>query len=488
MGGGHYDGDVAERARSVETEHFGYSGVVAGSATRRVHPLLDVKGPRLRECRDSPEHPTSTPIVVAMDVTRSRGDDAKVVFAKLPMLIGQIIMRGYVPDPTISFAAIGDATADRAPIQVGQFESDNRLDEELSSLWLEEGGGGTGQESYELTAYYYGRHTRLDATDRGKKGFFFFLGDESFYPVVSAAQVKEWIGDEIAADLPAADAFSALADKFHVFLIYPRKSWQERVADIDAEIRARLKEAGGRFLNVDIRASLLWNNRNDLDLHVMTPSGFHIYYGDKSSPCGGELDVDRNVSGNTTKPVENIRWPTGAAQPGHYQVFVRNFRFHEKDHGATPFRVELEVNGAVRHFEGETGAGKTGGASEVVAFELDYDPSARVIDKKLYEGYDDETIKRQWTSVLAPDHVLEIDDPNAIVDVLLGTLAVVSGTADLDTYSRHMVDRGQTEERVGQVVRTLSPLATMATAAPVAVAAPPAKRGKKPRSSSTRRL
>jgi hypothetical protein len=111
-----------------------------------------------------------TPIVVAMDVTRSRGDDSRVIYAKLPMFIGQIELRNYVPGPAISFAAIGDATSgDRAPLQVGQFEADNRLDDVLSKIWLEEGGGGSGQESYELAAYYYARHTKLAAPSAARR-------------------------------------------------------------------------------------------------------------------------------------------------------------------------------------------------------------------------------------------------------------------------------------------------------------------------------
>ena len=35
-----------------------------------------------------------TPIVVAMDVTSSRGDDSKILYDKLPMFFGQIMMQG----------------------------------------------------------------------------------------------------------------------------------------------------------------------------------------------------------------------------------------------------------------------------------------------------------------------------------------------------------------------------------------------------------
>src|SRR6185503_20313011 len=107
---------------------------------------------------------------------------------------------------------------------------------------------------------------------------------------------------------------------------YPQKSMADRRGDIDAEIRNRVVAAGGRYEGVDIRASLVWDNRNDLDLHVMAPSGEHIYYGNKRSQCGGWLDVDMNVGGDTTKPVENIRWAKGAAPAGRYQVIVQNFR------------------------------------------------------------------------------------------------------------------------------------------------------------------
>ncbi|MBI4861560.1 MAG: hypothetical protein HY815_15055 [Candidatus Riflebacteria bacterium] len=464
MGGSYYSGDVTSRSTSTNAEAFDSAAGSATAARGRVHADLDPLG-RTLTCPAAPGV-QRTPVVVAMDVTRSRGEDAKIVYGKLPMFIGQICMKNYVPHPQVSFAAIGDATCDKAPLQVGPFAADNSLDDVLTHMWLEEGGGGTGQESYELAAYYFARHVDLQCLGPGQKGFFFFIGDEGFYPGVSRQQVKSVIGDALGSDLRSAEIFAELAARFHVFFIYPRKSWEQRKSDIDAEIRQRVLAAGGQYDGVDIRASLLWNNRNDLDLHVITPRGFHIYFGDKRSPCGGWLDVDMNVSGETTKPVENVRWKRGEAPRGKYQVFVRNYRFHEDRDAATEFKVELEVNGQIQHVTGRTAARITGDRSEVLVAEFEYDPDARVRDPReegapdAYAGYDDAHIKNQWSAVIPPENLLTIDDPKAIIDVLLGALAIAAGTRDLDEYLVDMKGRGQTALRQEETRRALANLHT----------------------------
>jgi hypothetical protein len=142
-----------------------------------------------------------------------------------------ILINWFVKGAAISFAAIGDANSDQAPLQVGQFEADNRLDEVLSKFWIEEGGGGTGQESYELAAYYYAKHSILDCNRKGKKGFFFFVGDEGFYPSVSPDHVEKILGRSISGPVPSLQAFQALQEKYHVFFVQPEKTWEERKAD-----------------------------------------------------------------------------------------------------------------------------------------------------------------------------------------------------------------------------------------------------------------
>ena len=490
MGGGSYSQDVAQNFRA-NTSAFAFDSHVPtaeAAARRTVHQALNPFG-KTREVNNE------TPIVVALDVTRSRGDDTKMMYDKLPMLMGQIELKGYVPNPGISFAAIGDATVDSAPLQVSQFEGDNRMDEALGRIWIEEGGGGTGQESYELCAYFYSRTNcvRL-AKGAGKKGYFFFVGDEGFYPKVSREQVKQVIGDDLPADIDAAEAFRRLHEKFHVLFIYPNKGMEQRKADIDAEIKTRVEAAGGQYANVDIRASLLWNNRNDLDLHVIPPSGEEVFYAHKKSACGGWLDVDMNVHGETTKPVENVRWAKGTAPKGRYRIYVQNYAFKEPDAAPTEFRAEVEVGGVVRQFGGTISPkGERGPDSNVLIYDFEYDPDAKksaapAAPDDPYAQYSDEVILKQWSTVVRPEHILRIDDPKSIVDVLLGSLAILEGTTNLDGYLKDLKGRNQTEERVREVERALAGLSPVRKAASAQGAVPPGPPAVKDRGGKTKRI
>ncbi|BCH33182.1 hypothetical protein MesoLjLc_51120 [Mesorhizobium sp. L-8-10] len=113
--------------------------------------------------------------------------------------------------------------------------------------------------------------------------------------------------------------------------------------DAADSIKQRVKRAGGN-VEADLRVSLAWTNYDDLDLHIVEPSGNHIYYGNRS----GKLDVDMNAGGGSSRePVENIVW-SGRLANGRYKVAVNNFCKRETiDVG---FTLEVEYGGAVQQF------------------------------------------------------------------------------------------------------------------------------------------
>ena len=124
-----------------------------------------------------------------------------------------------------------------------------------------------------------------------------------------------------------------------------------------SELQARLAREGAR--SSDVQISLMWNNYNDLDLHVVCPSGERIHGGNKKSACGGELDVDANVRAETRKPVENVFWEEGKAPAGTYQVYVHHYKKHDKRRSKDPTKFQVIVNqgGDMREYNGELSTG-----------------------------------------------------------------------------------------------------------------------------------
>ncbi|WP_432827095.1 hypothetical protein [Dactylosporangium sp. CA-092794] len=225
MGSGSWSTDVYDAAdryrRATGTSAFAYSD----SGARTVHTALDPKGITARESRDSDEHPESVAIAVLFDVTGSMGSVPRVLQQKLPQLLGLLLRKGYVTDPQILFGAIGDATCDRAPLQIGQFESDNRLDEDLSRFVLEGGGGGQMTESYELAMYFMARHTSIDCFEkRGRRGYLFIIGDEQAYQRVKPREVQAVIGDRLGEPIALRAIVDEVRRAWDTYYILPAGS------------------------------------------------------------------------------------------------------------------------------------------------------------------------------------------------------------------------------------------------------------------------
>jgi hypothetical protein len=125
-------------------------------------------------------------------------------------------------------------------------------------------------------------------------------------------------------------------------------SYSGNVADA---IKERVKKAGGN-VEGELRCSLAWDDKGDLDLHMHEP-GRHICYHQRvSTLTGGRLDVDANgLDGLRDDPVENIYYtkvPKG--QPGVYRLVVHQYSRRDAGNDQNGFEVEIEIRGEVRRY------------------------------------------------------------------------------------------------------------------------------------------
>jgi hypothetical protein len=218
---GEYSADVYTAAALYRDATGASAFEYSDNGAIRVHADLDPKGVN-REARDSAEYPETTPIIVLIDITGSMRDVPRKLQARLLTLLTLLLNKGYVVNPAILFGAIGDATCDRAPLQISQFESDNTIDEQLAKLYLEGGGGGQKTESYELAMYFVARHITTDAWDKRRhRGYLIIIADEMAYPQVKAREVAKVIGDELGQDIPLDDIVREVTEKWDTYYILP---------------------------------------------------------------------------------------------------------------------------------------------------------------------------------------------------------------------------------------------------------------------------
>jgi len=112
------------------------------------------------------------------------------------------------------------------------------------------------------------------------------------------------------------------------------------------DLRANLGGATG-----EVVVTLVWETKDDLDLHLIEPSGEEIYYKHKRSRQGGTLDLDKNAEQTVlvTNPIENIYY---ASMPGtgKYRIEVV---YYKKNTSVTsiPYTVALNINGKTDLFQ-----------------------------------------------------------------------------------------------------------------------------------------
>ncbi len=205
MGGGgtYYARDVTPK--SLRTSR-GFSSVAEEKMSRSKLDQTLLPNGRKLVCQNK------NPVVYAFDVTGSMGNLPKIIFDKMPMMAGQLVERGYLEDPAISLAAIGDLICDEAPIQIGDFSQIRNLDDWLQKIYLEGHGGGQAKESYEFTAYFYARKIEIP---NAITPIFLFTGDEGFREEIYSSDLKKYYSsDKDCENIDSKTIFEELKKKF----------------------------------------------------------------------------------------------------------------------------------------------------------------------------------------------------------------------------------------------------------------------------------
>jgi hypothetical protein len=242
MGGGTY----SYSSRTLRASSSGYDTKSAQEifTSRNINSAMNPFGVQIRESRDSAEHPNSLSIVLGLDVTGSMGSVPHFLVKEgLPLIMDNIIKSG-IPDPQVLFLGIGDHECDKAPLQVGQFESsDALLDKWLTDIWLEGGGGGNGGESYLLAWYFASFHTAIDCFEkRNQKGILFTIGDEPTLKEIPANVLKNIMGDGQYEKYTADALISKASEKYDIYHIHIKETssgsrqfvmdgWKQLLAD-----------------------------------------------------------------------------------------------------------------------------------------------------------------------------------------------------------------------------------------------------------------
>lgn len=221
-------GSYSLKKRSERSKALGYDTKSRQElfSQRNINNAMDPYNVKVRESRDSAEHPESLSIILGLDVTGSMGSIPHFLVKKgLPHIVDSII-NGGVQHPQVMFLGLGDHECDSAPLQVGQFESsDDLLDKWLTSVYLEGGGGGNSGESYHLAWYFAAHHTSTDCFEkRNQKGYLFTIGDEPVLEDLPAHTLKALMGDGQYGDMTANALFEKASKTYEVYHIHVKET------------------------------------------------------------------------------------------------------------------------------------------------------------------------------------------------------------------------------------------------------------------------
>lgn len=227
-----------------------YDNIKGSAGAVGVLPEFDPAKIGIRESRISDVNPLPTPISIWLDNTGSMSSVLTSAIAGLGIVMKEVYDKLPVSDPHILCGMVNDINAgEQKPLQATQFESDLIVFDQLKKLFIQDGGGGNGSESYSLPLYFAHFKTDCDAFADGRKGFIFVIGDDGPPPPLTKAQIQTVFGNDEPCDkdLSYADLLALCQENWEVFHINVLSGTTGRSADAGGRWTKLL---GERFINL----------------------------------------------------------------------------------------------------------------------------------------------------------------------------------------------------------------------------------------------
>lgn len=186
------------------------------------HPLLDLS--KVRKSMVTEQHPDPRAIALGLDVTGSTQQAHREMITGgtthfLDVLLSLGAQGGFTPQ--VMFAGLTDIYDPCGALQVGHFESDNRMYDQLRQITVD---GGSGPYQHHEAGYLYflfflAFKTEPECFTRlGKKAHAILVGDEFPHESISVEEAKKF-GVSIQRELSFAEVLAKVRVMYHVTFI-----------------------------------------------------------------------------------------------------------------------------------------------------------------------------------------------------------------------------------------------------------------------------
>ena len=196
----------------------------AGRSSWRVHDTLNPWKVKVRESRDSDEHPDSTAIAVMFDVTGSMGSIPVTLQKKLPELLGLALAQGLCPgpaDPVRGESAMRPVTGSRCRSGSSSPTTAWTKIWKISSSRAVAAASAPNPTSWRCIS---SPATRTSTAGPSTAARVTCSSSATRWPTTRSITARSGavIGDGLQQDIPTAAIVKELRERYHVFYILPQ--------------------------------------------------------------------------------------------------------------------------------------------------------------------------------------------------------------------------------------------------------------------------